>query len=157
MANVNKSIHINTGAQRIPVDVDGQGGAYIEFNANDTLFVQRLHRFYKTIMEKVSEWEKIAPEIEARLREIETDEHGMPIEIEPALEPLYEMNTFMRDQIDLIFGKGTSKNIFGDLVTRDPSIYAQLIQGVQNYIQPVRIQKIEKYTGTGRKRHAKRK
>jgi len=150
-------INISTGLVRIAVNVDGKNNKYIEFNPNDVLFIEKLHRFYKIVLERASEWQRISPSIEARIKEIGLDENGMPISIEPALQPLYDMNTFMKKQIDEVFGEGTSQDIFGDLVTRDPSIYAQLIQGIQNYLQPLRKVKVERYTNTATRKPRARK
>jgi len=152
------SISITTGRVVIPVIVDGDTKGSVSFNPEDAAFIKNLHAFYKIVLEKADEWEKDAPEIEKAILAIKADENGIPHTLDPVMKPLVDINIFMKVQIDNIFGAGTSENIFGEAIYRDPSTYIQLIEGVQNYVQPVRVQKVKRYKArrpTPRKRKKK--
>ena len=140
-----ETLHISTGEKRLAVSVDGVNGREITFNPNDILFVERLHRFYRLAMQKAREWEARQAEYAAKLADVPVDDNGMPETLDTALEPLNEMNAFMREQIDLIFGEGTAKAVFGEAVYRNPAVYVQLIEGVKPFVEAERVRVVEKY------------
>jgi hypothetical protein len=152
------TLNISTGEKRLAVSVDGVNGRELVFNPNDVLFMERLHRFYRVVMDKAREWEAKLPELNKQLAAIPTDDNGMPEEIDTATAPLKEMNEFMRTQIDTLFGVGISQAIYGDTVFRNPEIYVTLVQGIQDFIQPARAEKMKKYIAPKppRKRAAKK-
>lgn len=141
-----ETLKIKTGEKRIAVSVDGVNGREIVFNPNDTRFMEHLHHFYKMAMQKAKEWDTRQADIERQIAAVPTDENGIPETLEPAIGPIAEMNTFMRQQIDDLFGVGTAASIFGDAVYRNPEIYIQLVEGIAPYVEPVRAQKVQKYT-----------
>ena len=152
-------LNIITGEKRIAVSVDGVNHKEIVFNPNDVRFVEHLHRFYAEAMAKAREWQERQADIEKRIAEAPTDDNGMPLNVGPIVEPLHEIDDFMRGQIDTIFGAGTAAEIFGDAVYRNPAVYVQLIEGIRKYIEPTRAAKVEKYVRRkpGPKAKAKRK
>jgi len=139
------SIVINTGKVTVPVEIDGSNGVYISFNPHDVLFMEKLHRFYRRTMEKADEWDQALPEKQKAIASVELDERGVPIKVEPMTDPVKEMNSFMRKEIDEIFGEGKSAEIFGDAVYENPEIYIELVDGIKPYMERVRDQKINKY------------
>ena len=139
------TLKINTGEKRLAVSVDGVNGREIVFNPNDVLFIEKLHRLYRVAMEQAREWDRREPEISAAIQAIPVDENGVPETVDPAVDPLVEINRFMRKQIDDLFGAGTSEAIFGAAVYRNPSIYLQLVEGVKPYIEQVREQRVQQY------------
>jgi hypothetical protein len=155
-----KTLQISTGLVRLPVSVDGVNGRVIEFNPNDVQFTERVLAFYHTVKSKTKEWEALDPELKQRIEEIPLDENGVPENIDPARQTLDAMNTFMRSELDVIFGEGTSQAIFGDAIYRNPEVYVQLIEGIKPFVEPVRAEKLKKYIvpkppGKPRKRKAK--
>lgn len=151
------TLKITTGEKRLAVSVDGVNGREIVFNPDDVLFMERLHRFYRLAMQKAKEWEARQDEQAQKLKDTPLDENGMPVSLAAAVEPLEEMNAFMREQIDAIFGDGTAKAIFGETIYRNPDVYLQLVEGVKPYIEPVRAAKVERYIAPQPKRRKRTK
>lgn len=139
------TLKISTGEKRLAVSVNGVNGHEIVFNPNDVLFVEKLHHLYRLVMEKAREWERREPEISAAIQAIPVDENGVPETVDPAVNPLIEINQFMRKQIDDLFGAGTSAAVFGDAVYRNPEIYLQLVEGIKPYVEAVRETAVSKY------------
>jgi hypothetical protein len=152
-----ETLNITTGEKRVAVIVDGVNGKELVFNPEDARFIEHLHHFYRVANQKAHEWNQNKAEMVQRIIDIPEDENGIPETIAPAVEPLREMNNFMREQIDAIFGAGTSKNIFGDTVFRNPAVYVQLIDGIRDYVNPVRAKKVGQYMPPAKKKSKPRK
>jgi len=159
------TLNINTGEKHLAVSVDGVNGREITFNPNDVRFMEHLHRFYQLTMQKAREWEEKQAGVEEEIASVSTDKNGIPETLKPAIKPIEEMNAFMREQIDELFGEGTANAVFGDTVYRNPAVYVQLVEGIKGYIQPVREKKTSQYVkprrakpkAKPRKRAAKKK
>lgn len=141
----NKPIVISTGRVTIPVEVDGRNGVYISFNPHDVLFMEKLHRFYRTVIQKADEWDRGISEKEKAIANIPLDDQGVPEYVDPMTDPVKEMNQFMRSEIDEVFGKGKSAEIFGDTVFDNPEIYILVIDGIKPYLDDVRAEKVNRY------------
>ncbi len=56
------------------------------------------------------------------------------------------MCNYMKEQIDFVFGKGTSEKAFGNALTLN--MFDQFLGGISDYISKSRNSKMKKYTQT---------
>jgi len=134
------SIHINTGEKRIAIN--GDPNRIIVFNPSDVMFAER---FYKLI----GEFETKLKEFQARADAIEKEN----ADNESRLLFMREACEYIRDQIDVLFGKGTSLIAFGEALSLDA--YAQFLEGITPFIQKSRVEKLQKYSPKTTKRSRK--
>lgn len=142
-----QNIKIDSGSVRLTINDDP--ARLVEFNPNDVGFVER---FY-SLMSRFEEKEK---EYAARIKELsaceELDAFGIPKNMRENLALLQDACTFMREQIDFVFGAGTSMRVFGNMNTLD--MFEQFLNGIVPHIQAVRTDKVVKYTGNRAQRRA---
>ena len=135
-----KSLNIDTGAIRIAINDDKD--RVIEFNPQDLSF---MNNFYK-LLESFAAKEK---EFFNRLKEIEENEEltefGVPANFPEGMVLLEEISEYLKGQIDLVFGQGTSQKAFGDANTLN--MFEQFFNGIAPYVQAARAGKVNKYTG----------
>lgn len=132
------SIRINTGVKRLVVNDDP--ARVIEFNPEDVLFVERFYELIKVFQQKEHEFQRRIEELKAKE---EKDEYGIPLSTPESLGLVLEVCDFLRDQIDRVFGKGTSMAAFGEVQSLD--MFEQFFAGVTPFIQSVRSEKVTKY------------
>lgn len=129
---------IETGVKRIQIN---DSDKYLEFNPNDVAFAERFYDLLQSFEDKQMEYL-------ARSREIDenasVDENGVPNNMKEGLALLREVCEFLRDEIDKLFGKGTSQNLFGD--TLSLNVFYQFFNGIMPFIQAARAEKVAKYT-----------
>jgi hypothetical protein len=86
-------------------------------------------------------------EYDTRIEELEKDEHydthGIPTNMKERLALMLEICLFMREQVDMVFGEGTSQKIFGDANTL--VMFTQFFDGIAPYIKKNREDKMAKY------------
>ena len=78
-------------------------------------------------------------------KEDTVDSFGIPLPLRKAASLTADLCRFMRDQIDDVFGKGTSQTAFGD--ANVPEMFSEFFRGVTPYIQKARSAAIAKYIG----------
>jgi hypothetical protein len=126
-----ESIQIDTGEKRLAIWRDGDQVGELVFNPKDTLFMERLYKLFIGVTEGIRE----------RLNIEETDQPKQ-------IEIIKDVNVFVRQQIDSVFGEGKSQMLFGDTVSYDMGIYTQFIEQIQGFIKPVRKSAVSKYIPT---------
>lgn len=139
-------IKIDAGLTRITIN---GGPAFIEFNPNDLRFAERYYTLYQTFNEKQKEYQKRLQELAADKRR---DENGQPANLSKGLDTLLEICNFMREQIDVLFGEGTSQTVFGNTYVLEA--FLQFFDGVTPYITEARSEKVQQYAipANGKKR-----
>lgn len=137
------TIKLDTGVKRIKVETTDGVSFDLVINPSDVLFIERLHKLYQDARLEVIELEKYQEE----MPEPELDENGIPEDLSPISKKTRELNNWFRDEIDKLLGEGTCKAIFGDVVYYGESfgVYVQLITKLNSFIEPVRVQKVNKY------------
>lgn len=132
------SLTMDTGEIRLAVNEDAQ--RVICFNPADVGFVRRFYALLTTLEAKEKEYQE-------RLQELAADEsqdaHGLPRSLAAQLQLLEEICAFLREQIDLVFGAGTSETVFGQ--TNTLNMFEQFFLGITPYVQQAREPKLAKY------------
>lgn len=132
-------IKINTGTIRLRVECDGRE-EFIAFNPDDVVFINRFCELMTAMEKKQEEYNVKAEELE---KVTETDSLGFPINMKEKLALVLDICSFMRTQVDEVFGAGTSHKIFGDANTLD--MFTQFFEGITPFIQRNRDEKMARY------------
>jgi len=113
----------------------------ISFVPDDVLFAERFYKLMSTLKIKEGEYKQRAEALSQNKR---VDEYGIPETAPESLALLHEVCDLMRDEIDKVFGKGTSQKVFGEYL----SLYMieQFFKGITPYVQSARQNNTEKYT-----------
>ncbi len=127
-----KQIAINDDPNRI-----------IKFDPSDVLFVERFYNLYREFSKKEAEFKEKAKEIDERKNEL--DENGAPIMMVDAINFAKEVCLFMHDQIDKVFGEGTSEKTFEGSLSFDT--IGQFLEGIAVYVSKERNKRTAKYIG----------
>jgi hypothetical protein len=127
------------------------GPEFIEFNPEDTLFVDKFYKLMQDFAEKKKDFDVRADKLKLESKG-EKDLSTLP----GSLVLINDMCSYLREQIDIVFGTGTSQKCFGDaMVLR---AFEQFFSGITPYIKSSREEKVVKYVpkiqpakGKGRK------
>lgn len=137
------SVRVDSGLKRIAINNDPE--RLIEFDPTDVLFAERFYQIYGEFEAKQKEYEERARHLDAGSGEdISSANLGQGIAF------MREVCEFMRDKIDVLFGPGTSRKVFGD--TLSLSMIGQFLEGMTPYFQQARTEKTQKYVNTASKR-----
>jgi len=139
------TLNLNTGTIRLKITDDRDGDRdgperFIEFNPNDIIFAEKVYALERKFLEKQQSMEARAAELDAVE---EKDEFGLPINTEERLRFIREISDWLREQIDDLFGSGTSRKVFGDLHSLD--VYEQFFEGIRPYFKKARSEKVDQY------------
>jgi hypothetical protein len=134
------SIRVETGIKRIQIN---DGPEFIEFNPSDVVFAERFYQLIKDFEIKQKEYEVRSLEIEKITGK---DENGIPNNLPEGLALIREVCEFLKEKIDVLFGKGTSKKVFGDALNLN--MFEQFFSGITPFIQVTREEKIAQYIPT---------
>lgn len=132
------SIRIETGVKNIQVN---DGPEFITFDPTDVSFAEKFYALVQEFGTKQVEYKKRAELIDANK---ELDLNGIPVNFPEGLAMMREVCEFMRDKIDDLFGKDTSRKCFGDALSL--SVFEQFFVGITPYIQSARAEKTKRYT-----------
>lgn len=135
---------ISTGVIRLEIDCDGEKSV-IAFNPNDVNFTERFYKLFAEINEKQKEYEKKIKLLE----DGELDENQMPVNVDKKIELLKEICEYFRNQIDFLFGEGTSEKVFGSSFTLEA--ISQFFAGITPFIEKARNKRLDKYKKPERK------
>ena len=138
------NLNINNGDIRLTVNNDRN--RVISFNPNDLGFVNNLYDLLSDLESKEKEYKKREAEIDKNTKR---DCRGIPENLKEKLALLQETCSYMREQIDKVFGEGTSRKAFGNTNALD--MFEQFFNGITPYIKKVRTPKIDKYTNNNKK------
>ena len=132
-------IKINTGTIRLEVDCDGVKDE-ISFNPNDVVFMENIYRLMGELQNKKEEYAGVERKLNSNQ---DTDENGIPVNMKERLSLVLDICSYIKGQIDEIFGAGTSKKLFGNANTLD--MFEQFFNGITPYIQSARESKLAQY------------
>lgn len=125
-------LRIDTGVRKIEVNDNGD---YIMLQVADQSIPAKLKKFVKTATDKLNKLSELTES------ENETD-------TEEAVDLAYELDVFAKASIDDIFGDGTCKKVFGDIVP-PIEMYIEFIEAITPYFQEYalnRAKKLSKYS-----------
>jgi hypothetical protein len=141
------SLNISTGEKRIPIVRDGVPAGELVFNPDDVVFAEKFYRLLGDFQTKFEGFKAKSIEVEKVKGD---DANGIPLVIGGRIELVKEVCIYIHEQIDWVFGANTSAVVFGGVYNL--AAIEQFLDGVKPFIQPARVQKIQKYTnGNGRK------
>lgn len=132
------SIRIDSGIKRIAVNGDEK--RVIEFNPQDIVFVEKFYGLIKQFEEKEVVFKERSAAISAKEG---MDELGIPLNTADSIQLALELCNYLREQIDAVFGAGTSQNAFGEARTLE--MFEQFFNGIMPFIQGARSEKMGKY------------
>lgn len=125
-------LRIDTGVRKIEVNDNGD---YIMLQVADQSIPAKLKKFVKAATDKLN-----------KLSELSESENEA--DTEAAEELAYELDVFAKASIDDIFGDGTCKKVFGDIVP-PIEMYIEFIEAITPYFQEYalnRAKKLSKYS-----------
>lgn len=134
-----ESIRCNDGKIRLMVNDDPD--RVIAFDPDDVVFLDKLYGLMGDMEKKKAEFAEAEKELD---KETAVDGYGFPVNMRQKLKLLLDICLFFREQIDQIFGAGTSQTVFGDSNRLD--MFEQFFAGITPYIQKNREEKLAKYT-----------
>jgi hypothetical protein len=135
-------LKLNTGTVRLKIsdDREGTGVRWLEFNPGDIIFAEKVYALERKFLVKQDKMQARADELDAVS---EVDEFELPVNTEERLAFIREISEWLREQIDDLFGEGTSEAVFGDLHSLD--VYDQFFDGIRPYFKKARSDKVDQY------------
>ena len=145
------SIKIDLGIKRILIN---DGPDFIEFNPEDVAFAEKFYTLFQSFENKQLEYLERSKQIDENSI---MDENGVPKNLDEGLSLLREVCEYLKGEIDNLFGEGTSKKLFGDVLSLN--VFYQFFSGIVPFISETRSEKIAKYVPSQeiRKRNSKKK
>ena len=113
----------------------------ISFAPDDIMFAERFYGLLDAFREKENEYRERAGKLSENKK---LDDYGIPETAPDGIALLRDVCDFMRDEIDIVFGEGTSEKAFGDVRSLD--MIEQFFKGITPYIQHARHEKTRRYT-----------
>lgn len=144
------SLQINIGEKRIAIN--GDENRLLIFNPSDVLFAERFYKLIGEFETKLTEYQKRSAVLDANKS---LDGNQIPANMGERLELQKESCNYCRENIDRVFGVGTSQIVFGDTLSLDA--VQQFFEGITRFIEPARTEKIQKYTTPASAKRNKRK
>ncbi len=135
MANALPNININTGELRIIINNDPD--KVIVFNPEDTLFIEKFYAFTARLQAYNERMIELVDDNEL-------DAQGIPKNSKARLKLMSETSSYVRAQVDDMFGENAAQNVFGDTTSLDA--FAQFVAGITPFVKNARGEKIAKYT-----------
>ena len=133
------NLRIDSGLKRIMINDDPN--RFIEFNHNDVLFAEKFYALIKVFEEQEVKFQERIEQIQ---KNEEKDAYGIPVNTQETLDFVVEVCNFLREQIDKVFGAGTSQTVFGE--TQSLEMFEQFFTGITPFIKSSRTEKVTKYT-----------
>ncbi len=133
------NLRIDSGLKRIMINDDPN--RFIEFNPNDVLFAEKFYALIKVFEEQEVKFQERIEQIQ---KNEEKDAYGIPVNTQETLDFVVEVCNFLREQIDKVFGAGTSQTVFGE--TQSLEMFEQFFTGITPFIKSSRTEKVTKYT-----------
>lgn len=134
-----QSLHIDTGEIRLAINDDSN--RVIVFNPSDVLFAERFYEMAGTFEKTLTQYQG---QMDALEKVKEVDENGVPVNAEARTKLVKEICTYFREQIDELFGAGTSQTVFGNSLNM--YAFTQFFEGITPFIKQARTRKVETYT-----------
>lgn len=140
-------LNFNTG--EIALAVNGDEGRVFRFNPADPKLRERFYNAYRELRdgEKVKALTKKA---EAADQSRGAGEDGIPADVEQLLEVDRELERFLRELMDGVFGAGTCEVVFGETslaaVTSDGLVVGNFLAALMPYFEKEVSAAVQKHT-----------
>lgn len=113
-----------------------EGPDVLEFDPDDILFIEGFYLMIEQFQQKQVQYQEV-------LAKLESDPKTLPATTGETIAAMKEICQFAHEQINQIFGEGTSKKLFGDTLAFAP--IEQFFVGVTPHIQKKRAKHLEKF------------
>lgn len=133
-----QNLKIDDGSVRLSINDDDT--RIISFNPKDELFAEKFYLLLTNFRSQIDKFSERAEEVD---RVDTVDEDGIPTNIRERIALLKDVCSYMREQIDMVFGQGTSQTAFGDAYNLD--MFEQFFDGITPFIKDARTEKVKKY------------
>ena len=137
------NLNIDLGIKRLMINDDPE--KVLEFNPSDIVFAERFYRLIQVVQEKEIEFTAKAEAME--------DVEGKDLLPNNFLEQtalMREVCDFVKEEIDILFGEGTSQMLFGDAETL--YMFETFFEGITPFMKHARDEKVRKYTKKPKKK-----
>ena len=114
----------------------------VEFNPSDVGFVSRFYDLMDNVEAKEGEYNTKLEEIQ---KDISINSFGVPNALKKEVALSAEICAYLREQVDMVFGEGTSQIAFGDM--KVPAKFGEFFDGIAPHITAARSKATKKYTG----------
>lgn len=114
----------------------------VEFNPSDVGFVSRFYDLMDNVEAKEGEYNTKLEEIQ---KDISINSFGVPNALKKEVALSAEICAYLREQVDMVFGEGTSQIAFGDMNV--PAMFGEFFDGIAPHITAARSKATKKYTG----------
>ena len=114
----------------------------VEFNPSDVGFVSRFYDLMDNVEAKEGEYNTKLEEIQ---KDISINSFGVPNALKKEVALSAEICAYLREQVDMVFGEGTSQTAFGDMNV--PAMFGEFFDGIAPHITAARSKATKKYTG----------
>jgi hypothetical protein len=132
------SIQIVSGVKRIAINDDPE--RVIQFNPTDVVFAEKFYALVRDLELKQADFAARAQQIDD-VKDI--DANGLPVNLGQRVAFMRETCEYMHEQIDGLFGAGTSFKAFEGVM--DIELITQLFEGLTPFVQKARSEKLAKY------------
>lgn len=145
-------LRIDDGTIRL--SINGDASRVISFNPKDELFAEKFYHLVGSFKNDLKQFEERAKLIDENKEE---DEDGIPVNLQEQFDLKKEVFAYLHEQIDAVFGAGTSKVVFGD--ARNIEMIDAFFKGISPYMAKARAERVEKYIPPAKKpaRRSRRK
>lgn len=116
-----------------------QGPDYIEFNADDILFIEGFYNLIEQFQLKQIQYQNMMDKIDPE----QTTPGGLPLSAGETIAAMKDICLFARAKIDEIFGMGSSQKLFGNSLAFAP--IEQFFTGISPYIKARRSAHLQEF------------
>ena len=126
----------------IRLDIYGDPKRVVEFCPDDVGFVNRFYNLMDNVETKEAEYNAKLEEIK---KDVSINSFGVPNALKKEVALSAEICAYLREQVDMVFGEGTSQTAFGDMNV--PAMFGEFFDGIAPHITAARNKATKKYTG----------
>ena len=136
-----QKLELKTTADDIKLTINDDPERILSFNPNDVGFVNRYLDLIKAVEDKEKE---VNEQLLALRQDTGMDAYGIPNSLRAEAALSAQVCAYMREQVDMVFGAGTSQMVFGDRNVMD--MFGEFFFGLAPYIAAARQKAVKKYT-----------
>ncbi len=133
--------NINIHSDEIILTINDDPNRVVKFNPKDTVFAEKFYVLLGKLKEKLEEFKKRSEQLDLVTAK---DDLGAPINFQERLQVINDACAYMKSEIDVLFGTGTSMTVFGS--STQIEMFEQFLNGLLPFFEEVRAAKVATYT-----------
>lgn len=138
------NLQIDDGTIRLTIN--GDANRILSFNPKDELFAEKFYHLVGNFKKDLQRFEERAKPIDDNN---ELDEDGLPVNLQSRFDIMKDVCAYVRNQIDEVFGTGTSNIVFGTI--NNIGMFEMFFKQITPYMAQARSEKVSKYIPTVQK------